>query len=227
MSLDNPRWELLTTADGSHTLIAPASGVTYHSKNGALGESRHVFIEAGLDPVLDEKNEARVLEVGFGTGLNALLTLAAARSRQATIDYWAIEPFPISAELAQQLNYPSIVGGELAENFLRMHQADTNETLTMETFRLHRLEKPLVECDLPNDYFDVVYFDAFAPSDQPDVWDTPSLGRLARALRVGGRLVTFCAQGAFRRRLADLGFSVGVLPGPVGKRHMTRGIRIR
>ena len=221
--------ERFVTADGSHSLRSTRFGVPYHSVHGAVAESRHVFIEAGLNDAVDRGlSEIAIIETGFGTGLNALLSWDFARRHpQLSISYRGLELHPLLPEVAATLNYPATVPFP-PRNFQQLHSAGWNEWDTQGNFRfrkedidfstgLARLEK--------EHRADVLYFDAFAPSSQPELWETPLLGICFAALRPGGVLVTYCAQGQFKRNLRAVGFEVEPLPGPPGKREMTRARR--
>lgn len=221
--------ELINTQDGSHSLLSERFGVTYHSRYGAIQESRHVFIEAGLYFQAIQAKELHILEMGFGTGLNAYLTLLVGDEKKLHISYEAIEAYPLTLEEANQLNYPQCLGVSPANEglFYKMHelswgeshQLTTGFSLTKHLIKLENF-KPGVA-----DYFHLVYFDAFSPSAQPELWEPPIWKKLYDAIAPGGALVTYCAKGMFKRNLRDAGFGVESLPGPPGKREMTRAIK--
>lgn len=217
---------LIETQDGSHSVLSHRFGVTYHSKYGAIQESRHVFIEAGLFPKLILQRELAVLELGFGTGLNALLTLLEAERLERHIFYQTIEAFPLSQEQAAQLNYPEQLELPASRPWLtEMHAAPSDELLRPTShFQFRKTIGRFEELDLQN-AFDVAYFDAFAPETQPELWTEEVLGRVYRALRPQGILVTYCAKGAVKRTLKSLGFQIERIPGPPGKREMTRAVK--
>ncbi|MCD7933132.1 MAG: tRNA (5-methylaminomethyl-2-thiouridine)(34)-methyltransferase MnmD [Tannerellaceae bacterium] len=210
------------TADGSHTLFVPSMDEHYHSVNGAVQESEHVFIEAGFRQV--KKQVVRVFEVGFGTGLNALLTLAEiATGEQKKVVYYTVEAYPLSIELAGQLNYTRQILDVTPEDYLSLHQAAWNVPVPVTpNFTLYKIEGDSNRIELPGN-LDVVYFDAFAPDKQPDLWNQELFDRIYRQMNPGGIITTYCAKGVVRRMMQTAGFTMERLPGPPGKREMLRG----
>lgn len=220
--------EIFETQDGSHSVLSHQFGVSYHSKYGAVQETRHVFVEAGLFQQALTKSDLHILDIGFGTGLNAYLTLLEAQKRNLSIRYDAIEKFPIPEEQVKQLNYPDqIQASEEEKNwFESLHQSSWGDWHTITPgfeLRKHKLDIQAVDFE---DQFDLIYYDAFAPTAQPELWEEPVMERMQRAMVPGGVLVTYCAKGAFKRALKGLGFEVETLQGPPGKREMTRAIRV-
>jgi tRNA U34 5-methylaminomethyl-2-thiouridine-forming methyltransferase MnmC len=217
---------VVITGDGSPTLLHRSSGEHYHSTYGAVTESRHVFIGCGLQDLIPSRTPLRILEVGFGTGLNALLTLAEAEANQTQVDYHAIEPHLVSQEMMQQLDYPAAIrNGHLSDAFRLLHTSPTaiRQKITG-YFTLTKLPVKLEAADLPKDYYHLVYFDTFSPQVQPELWTPAVFSNLHPSLKRGGTLVTYCSKGSVRRALTEAGFSVGKLPGPPGKRHILRAI---
>ncbi len=217
---------IFETQDGSHSIVSKEYGVSYHSRYGAVQESRHVFIEAGLYAKALAKKDLGILEFGFGSGLNAFLTLLEAAQHGWNIHYEAIEAFPISVEQAIQLNYPTLLGAPHFQSaFLQMHECtpEMNQQLTP-FFSFQKKLSRFENVDYPAQ-FDVVYFDAFAPSVQPELWEAAVLQRAFAALVPGGVFVTYSAKGSVKRTLKSVGFQLETLPGPPGKREMTRGIK--
>ncbi len=214
---------VIITQDGSHSVYSERFGVTYHSKYGALTESLHVFIEAGLRFKAAVQPQIAVLEVGFGTGLNAFLSWFEAERRNLTVRYTALETLPISPEEAAAFNYAQCLGQpERHADFLRLHTCAWERTVRLSPhFHLRKKQMP-VQAYRPVGAFDVIYFDAFAPQAQPDMWTEAVLRAMYRALRPEGLLVTYCAKGDVKRTLRSVGFEVERLPGPPGKREMTR-----
>jgi tRNA U34 5-methylaminomethyl-2-thiouridine-forming methyltransferase MnmC len=208
--------QLEQTADGSHTLFVPSLDEHYHSTNGALQESRHVYIEAGLNRCT--RPEIRVLEMGFGTGVNALLTALEADRRQVSVHYTALEKFPLPKSLTEKLNYADLD----ADLFRRLHAAawERPERLTP-YFTLQKIQTDFNDYAYPGPY-DVVYYDAFAPDKQAEVWSPAIFERIRAAMNPGGILTTYCAKGSIRRRMQQAGFQVERIPGPPGKREMLR-----
>ncbi len=212
------------TQDGSHSLMSERFGVSYHSKYGAIQESRHVFIEAGLAAVLLRKPHVRIFEMGFGTGLNAFLTLHYCQPTGKSCHFETVEAFPISTTDARQFNFPAQLGADAAA-FHALHDAPWNEPIAISpTFDLLKWQMPVAEAPLTGQ-FDVVFFDAFDPATQPDLWESPILGKMYDALAPGGVFVTYCAKGVVKRTLREVGFTVEGIPGPPGKREMTRAVK--
>jgi tRNA U34 5-methylaminomethyl-2-thiouridine-forming methyltransferase MnmC len=212
------------TADGSLTLLNAALNEPYHSLHGAVQESTHVFIKAGLEHV--GRPHVDVLEVGLGTGLNLLLTWIRCLEGKCTVNYMALEPFPVSEPLLTSLDHCSdLAWPGLHEPFIaRMTvlQQEPWEPLGGLRFQLLRQQ---VQQFHQEAVADVIYFDAFGPPTQPDMWTLDVFQRMFRALRPGGVLVTYCAKGEVRRTMQAAGFSVDRLQGPPGKREMLRATR--
>jgi len=219
--------QIIETQDGSHSIYSERFGVSYHSRYGAIQESRHVFIEAGLFLQALSKKQIQVLEVGFGTGLNAFLTFLEGKQRELSIEYVAIEAFPVDIEQARQLNYPQLLGEPpKTKEFLFLHRAEWNKKHQLdEHFSFLKLQQPFEQVDF-QEAFDLLYFDAFAPNAQPELWESPVLERMYRSLRKGGMLVTYCAKGIVKRRFKALGFEVKTMKGPPGKREMIRCTKV-
>lgn len=218
--------KIITTKDGSHSLLNEALNETYHSVHGALQESVHVFIKNGLDFVLEQlaTPEISILEVGFGTGLNALLTVQRALATSQKITYTSLEAFPVAEEVWSKLNYTDAVG--LKEHFDNLHSAEWNVAVNIfPNVVLHKLNTTLQQVSLPSSSFDLIYFDAFAPSKQPEMWSLSVLEKVVEAMKTGGTFVTYCAKGQFKRDLKFLGLNVTTLPGPPGKKEMVRAIK--
>jgi tRNA U34 5-methylaminomethyl-2-thiouridine-forming methyltransferase MnmC len=217
--------EIITTSDGSHSLRNNRLNETYHSVHGALRESRHVFLKNGLQHFHESHRgqDISILEVGFGTGLNALLTLLFAVENNVFIRYTTLEPFPLEEAVWSKLNYGSQLKAE--DHFAALHMADCNREVEMVTeFRMVKIAEGLQEAKL-NEGYDVVYFDAFAPSVQPVLWARDALEKVVVHLKAGGVFVTYSAKGQLKRDLKDLGLRVETLPGPPGKNEMVRGTK--
>lgn len=227
--LNNPPWQplgkeelyLCTTLDGSDTLFNKSLESTYHSMNGAVSESRHVFIQNGLSTQL-HLPEINILEIGFGTGLNAFLTFLFSASRMKKIRYTGVDAFPIHIIIAGQLNYPEyLVAKESQDIFLKMHEMASFVTGEFEFYKFHSLDQ--VDSQL---IYNCIYFDAFAPNDHPAIWDQSVLDMMYEKTSPGGCLVTYCAQGEVRRKMERSGFQVNRLPGAVGKREMIQAVKV-
>jgi tRNA U34 5-methylaminomethyl-2-thiouridine-forming methyltransferase MnmC len=186
----------------------------------------HVFIQAGLQFKAAQSSHLSVLEMGFGTGLNALLTLIESQRKHLDIDYATVEAFPLDTQQAALLNFTSVLETpDLEEPFQRMHQMDWGfRTALTPGFHFTKW-KTTFEAYQPERLFDVIYFDAFAPGAQPELWELPLLEKMYTALAPGGVLTTYCAKGSVKRNLKSLGFSLEALEGPPGKREMTRAIK--
>lgn len=218
--------KIITTGDGSHTLYNEQLNETYHSSHGALAESLHVFIRSGLEARWAQGLEQlSLLEVGFGTGLNAMLTLQAVLEQPGKqVHYTTLEPFPLQPETVAQLNYRELFPEPIRPYFDALHAAPWNQDVDIAPgFVLHKVLGTLQEAPIPAGSIDLVYFDAFAPNKQPEVWEIENLQKCFEACKPGGLLVTYCANGQFKRNLKAAGFTVEPWPGPPMKREMTRG----
>lgn len=215
--------ELRMTEDGSHTLYVPALDEHYHSHFGALTESKHIFINAGLASL--KSNKVSILEVGFGTGLNALLTSMYAQDNQVTVQYVTLDKYPLDPSLLFQLNYPTITGTECRELFESIHSAPWEQPMRLTPW--FTLEKRLTDLTSMSveGLFDLVYFDAFGPGKQPEMWSREVMQKIAGVTHPGSVFVTYSAKGELKRILRTLDFEVALLPGPPGKRVMTRAVK--
>jgi tRNA U34 5-methylaminomethyl-2-thiouridine-forming methyltransferase MnmC len=217
--------EIILTKDGSHSIYNSQLNETYHSIGGALQESQFVYIEAGLRTLLPDKKKISVFEVGFGTGLNAILTLKEAVENKVEINYTTLEPFPLNDKIVAQLNHPSLFQDDfLKEKFYDLHSCEWDKSNSLASYFNFRKVREKIETYSPTSKFDIVYYDAFAPSKQAEVWDINNLKKMKELLTKGGILITYCSSGKFKRDLKEAGFSVESLPGPLGKREITRGI---
>ena len=218
--------EIITTADGSHTLFVPELNEHYHSTYGAIQESRHIFIEAGFKQIIINQPVIRILEVGFGTGLNAFLSLLEADKSGKTIHYTAIEPFPLEPAIIKLLNYPELLGASTASLFKMLHEAVWNREMQItDHFVLYKVLHDLKNIKLQSSFFDVVYFDAFGPEVQPELWTEEIFRKIFSSIKKKGILVTYSAKGSVRRALKNAGFTMEKLAGPAGKREITRAIK--
>lgn len=212
------------TGDGSSTLYSEKYGETYHSRHGAIQESMHVFIEMGLAALPPEKQEISILEMGLGTGLNALLTALHQGDRK--IRYMALEAEPISEEQYRGLNYADSLGGEKSRILLeQIHQFPWDEWKSLQAdFQLFKFNGKLQDFET-DQTFDLIYYDAFAPGTQPELWTEEVFNKLFGFCNPGAVLTTYCAKGAVRRAMIAAGFEVERVPGPPGKREMLRARR--
>ena len=216
------------TEDGSHTLFSEMAGQTYHSSHGAVQESRHIFISQLSGGPL------AVLEIGFGTGLNALLTAAWAMENGVGVEFTTIELYPLERDVYSELNYGCMLGEE--ELFLRLHEDEWGDDFVgvAKNFAIRKCRCDIVEWLnsqqsivngqqlVDNGLYDVVYFDAFSPDAQPELWTEEVFRNVYELMKVGGVLMTYCAKGDVRRAMLAAGFRVEKLQGPPGKRHILR-----
>ena len=216
--------KLEQTADGSYTLYVPELDEHYHSVKGALTESQHIFINMGLKH--SSVSSPRILEIGLGTGLNCFLTLLNAEEDKRHIHYTSIERFPLGMDVIQKLDYPSIIGRGHNADYLAIHQAPWEEDTKLSPwFTLHKVEGDFTNYTFEKGY-DIIYFDAFAPEKQPEMWEQSLFNSLYQILNEGGILTTYCAKGIVRRMLQSAGFIVERLAGPPGgKREILRATK--
>ena len=217
--------ELIITGDGSNTLFIPDFNEHYHSTFGAITESGVVFIDAGLKQVLRNLSEINLLEIGFGTGLNALLSFLEATGK--TIHYTTIEAFPLDYSIIETLNFSDFLTLKNAGAvFTSIHQAPwEKEHSISDHFFITKINSKIEEVALPESHFDLVYFDAFGPEVQPELWTEEIFIKIGNSMKKGGILTTYSAKGQIRRNLKGAGFDVEKLPGPPGKRHITRATK--
>ena len=219
-------WIVFESRDGSSTLLSEKFGVTYHSKYGALQESRHVFIQEGLHYKCVGKKKLSILEMGFGTGLNALLTYIQAKRFGLMVKYTAVEKYPISMEIVGELNYcEALKFNESPCVYKALHNAPWDTDIPLQPlFSFQKIKQSFEELELKEAY-DLIYYDAFAPNIQPELWEEAMMKKMYDALLPNGVLVTYCAKGVFKRTLKSVGFTVQTLKGPPGKREMVRAIK--
>jgi tRNA U34 5-methylaminomethyl-2-thiouridine-forming methyltransferase MnmC len=217
--------QFITTSDGSHTLYLSDMDEQYHSVKGALTESNYVYLDKGF---LFHKSETpKVFEVGFGTGLNCLITALKAQEQKRPTTYYTIEKYPLDKETIDQLNYGKIISKEAEILFKKIHDCNWNETVDVSKyFKLIKLNGDLLNTDLNNlESCDIIYFDAFGPDKQPEMWSPEILQRIYKLTAPDGIFVTYSAKGAIRRQLASCGYEMKRLPGPPGKFHMLHGTK--
>ena len=216
---------IIKTADGSNTIRIEDWDEQYHSVHGAIAEAYHVFIEHGLN--YHPHPSIHILEMGFGTGLNALITFLESKKSNRQIQYTGVEAYPVSTEEWRQLNYPEELGLETpsVEIFKRMHESDWEKWVDIsDAFRLLKTNRNMEVYQALQKY-DLIYFDAFGYRVQPELWSEGVFLNMYGALKDNGILVTYAAKGIVRRTLQKVGFTVERLPGPPGKREMLRALK--
>lgn len=226
MHLSHPHIITEETADGSCTLFVPELNEHYHSVKGALTESKHIFIDMGFKHCISPA--PHILEIGFGTGLNAFLTLLESEKESRQTYYTGIEFYPLKDKTVQSLRYPEAICPERSENYFRLHTSDWGKEQTITPhFTLNKIEGDFTCYHFPPHAFDVIYFDAFAPEKQPEMWTQDLFNSLYNSQKEGGILTTYCAKGRVRRMLQAAGFTVERLPGPpAGKREILRATKL-
>jgi len=215
--------ELVKTADGSDTLFVRELNEHYHSTFGAVQESKHIFIEAGLHQC--EQTSINLFEIGFGTGLNAYLTALECSKTNQSILYISVEKYPLPVGIWTTLNYSEMIPEGNSLLFKMIHEAKWNEIAKVtDHFSLLKLSVDLLHVNYPIlPLFDLIYFDAFSPEKQPELWDTSVFTQIASHCEFKAILVTYCAKGVVRRSMIAAGFTVERIPGPPGKREILRG----
>ncbi len=219
--------QIITTEDGSHTLFSEQFNEIYHSCHGAIQESKHIFLKSGLEAVWQYQKRIerlRIFEVGFGTGLNALLTMLQAEKENLKMDYETVELYPVPIEIIKGLNYTKQLNFEYCYGpYHTMHLVRWEEWHELTPFfRFRKMQASLLEVALEKETTDLIYFDAFAPEHQPEMWTVEVFKKLYEALTLGGILVTYCCKGSVQRALKEAGFRLEKLPGPPGKREILR-----
>ncbi|AWI26366.1 tRNA (5-methylaminomethyl-2-thiouridine)(34)-methyltransferase MnmD [Flavobacterium pallidum] len=217
--------EIIRTSDGSTTIHLPEWEESYHSKHGAIQEAYHVFIKNGLS--LFEGKSVSVLEIGFGTGLNAFITFLESEKHKQQIDYTGVEAYPISADEVLSMNYVSeLQADDFSNIFEKMHESAWEEkTMISDLFSLTKRKQFFHEIEDVN-VFDLIYFDAFGFRVQPELWSLEIFQKMHKALKLGGTLVTYAARGIIKKNMQEAGFHVEKLAGPPGKREMFRATAI-
>ena len=221
--------ELILTEDGSHTLRVEDIDECYHSTHGAVQESLHIFIDSGLREYLSvngDNSEIKVLEIGFGTGLNAFLTLIEAERLKLKINYTTLELYPLSTDDTIRLNYPEIICGDRGL-FEKTHYSPWDEENEISSFfSLCKIKADFTRYELQGIY-DVIYFDAFSPEKQSEMWAESGFERIYKKSGDGAVITTYCAKGVVRRAMQSAGFVMERLPGPPGKREILRGRKLK
>lgn len=217
--------EIIQTKDGSTSILLPDWNETYHSKFGAIQEAKHVFIKNGLS--LFQEKSVSILEIGFGTGLNAFITYLEAKKTDQSIDYTGVEAYPVSEEDAFKMNYVSeLEANSFEEIFLKMHQANWDEKVILDqNFILEKQNKKFQEI-ADSEIYDLIYFDAFGFRVQPELWSLEIFKIMFKALKPNGVLVTYACRSSIKNAMVEAGFQVEKLNGPPGKREMLRARKL-
>ncbi|MFK8008295.1 MAG: tRNA (5-methylaminomethyl-2-thiouridine)(34)-methyltransferase MnmD [Saprospiraceae bacterium] len=219
-----PDNQLIITEDGSHSLFSQKHGVSYHSKYGAVQETQHVFINAGFQHKIPTA-PLSILGIGFGTGLNAFMTFLESKKHKVDINYTGVEAYPLSLDTINEFNFSEILK-EDESVFQKIHELDWEVQHALDNhFQLTKMKMMIEDIDFKNQ-FDLIYFDAFGPGSQPELWEEPILQKMYNALKTDGVLTTYCAKGSVKRGLKKVGFTIEALPGPPGKREMTRAVKM-
>jgi tRNA U34 5-methylaminomethyl-2-thiouridine-forming methyltransferase MnmC len=223
--LSEMKKEIVITGDGSRTIAIPELDVLYHSRHGAMKESMHVYIEAGLQYLADSftLSHISIFELGFGTGLNAFLSCIEAEKKRIKMHYTTIEPFPISIEEADTLCYSRTK--QENDLFRKLHECNWNEDVHITPYFSFRKERTSISDFSSSEIFNLLYYDAFAPAAQPELWTSEIFIKLYSMMSANSVLVTYCSKGDVKRAMLASGFQVTKLPGPPGKREMLRAIK--
>ncbi|WP_316633468.1 tRNA (5-methylaminomethyl-2-thiouridine)(34)-methyltransferase MnmD [uncultured Flavobacterium sp.] len=216
--------EIIKTLDGSTTIHLKEWDECYHSKHGAIQEAKHVFIKNGLS--LFENNPVSILEIGFGTGLNAFITFLESNAKQQKIDYVGVEAYPVDAREVLEMNYVAELEADQYKGiFEKMHESEWNHKIDITSdFSLTKRKQFFDEID-DFEIFDLIYFDAFGYRVQPELWSTEIFRKMYTSLKPNGVLVTYAARGVVKRSMIEVGFTVEKLAGPPGKREMFRAFK--
>jgi len=218
---------LIVTNDGSNTIYVEELDETYHSTNGAVLEANHVFIHAGLLRCAEQKKVISIFEMGFGTGLNAVLTSLKAKEIGIDVFYFGIEAYPVEDEILNSIDYSTTLGSECDTEFQKVHSAKWNELVRInDHFSIQKIHSKIEDFVSIQNSIDLIYFDAFGPRAQKEMWDISIFKKMYSMLKENGILVTYCANGQFKRDLKSLGFRIEALAGPPGKREMTRAEKV-
>ena len=213
---------IIITEDGSSSIYVETLDQSYHSIHGALAESQHIFIKDCLE-YFNPDREVNILEIGFGTGLNALLSLAYARKNNIRVNYFTVEKYPLTGEEYLMLNYASFTENISQSDFEKLHLAQWGQKIPVfENFVLTKALCDIRKMELEEDHFEVVYFDAFSPDKQPELWTEEVFRGINKSMKKGGILTSYSVKGNIKRALKASGFSIEKIPGPKGKREILR-----
>jgi len=217
--------KIIKTSDGSHTIYDESLNETYHSIHGSINESNHVYVNAGLKQFIYEsrKKYVTILEVGFGTGLNFLLLYDFIKKMNIKVDYHTIEPKPLNNSVLKKLNFSKIIGSSIDKIFKIIHKSKSDEMVEIDKkINFVKSINTIENINLKKRKYDIIFFDAFAPSKQPDIWSYNNLNKIHYSMSKDSMLVTYCSSGKFKKTLNDLGFNIEILDGPKGKKEIVR-----
>jgi tRNA U34 5-methylaminomethyl-2-thiouridine-forming methyltransferase MnmC len=218
---------IITSEDGSHTIELIGQNEQYHSTFGAVQESSHVYIKHGLERIAEHKKQINILEVGMGTGLNVLLTYQYAMEHQLDIHYTAVEAYPLEKEIWEQLNYAELINKDFLNIYETIHQSKWNEEcLLKRNFTLDKINRPIQNTILNENTFDLVYFDAFNPDLEPELWSEKVFSKIYVSMRSNSVLSTYSTKGIIKRALKSCGFKIEKKPGPIGKREILNALKL-
>lgn len=216
--------QIITTSDGSHTIYVPELDEHYHSIHGAVQESAFIFIKSGFD--FCTADPLNIFEVGFGTGLNALLTAIKSKDEKRVVNYTSIEKYPIDEKTVVSLNHNNFAGDAGKEVYSLIHSSPWNKNVNIcKNFNLKKIEGDFT-IETPPGIYDLIYFDAFGPDKQPEMWTKEIFSIIASVTKTNGVFVTYSAKGEVKRNLKACGFNVTLLSGPPGKRQIIRAVKI-
>lgn len=220
--------QIQKTNDGSHTLVSKEFGALYHSSHGSFQEAEHIFIKNGI--AATSAKEITIFEMGFGSGLNAILTYFYAKKNHVKVNYVSIEAYPVTLETTKALNYNEFIKEtDFDIVFNKMHSAEWEKEIEIDHFfSLTKHQAKIEDFELEKQYsnaFDIIYFDAFSPNDQENLWEVAIFSKMYEILKQNGFLITYCAKGIVKRSLKSISFKLEPLPGPIGKREITKAVK--
>ncbi len=219
--------EIVKSSDGSNTLFSNIIGEHYHSTFGAKQESEHIFINSGLIFLANNIKCIKIFEVGFGTGLNAILTYIASKNLNLKIEYHSIESYPLDINIIKKLDYNKLFDEMQIETFYKIHNVEWDKLIEIDNnFSIKKIKNKIEEYDFNEVKFDLIYFDAFSREKQPELWSYDIINKISKNTNLNGVFVTYSCNGDLKRNLKSLGFKIEKIPGPIGKREILRAIKI-
>ena len=219
---------IISSDDGSHTIELIDQNEQYHSTHGAIQESEHVYIQHGLKRISAQNKTINILEVGMGTGLNVLLSYRYAISHGLSINYTAVEAYPLEEIIWKQLNYSQLIedGNSLLTTYNQIHESEWHKEIPLgDHFTFYKIDQKIQDISLKEDYYDVVYHDAFNPDLEPDLWREALFGKIYKSMKSNSLLTTYSTKGIIKRALKSCGFIIQKKPGPPGKREILNAVK--